>query len=126
MQASDGRIITERMDSSTLLRILRALGNRHLGEPLITEFLSIMDKIEDRQADRNFIVHATWGTLLPDNFPVGLSMRPKAEPGKVMSETFPHERMHAIVHGITEAHSFLVDLIPKLETLPRKPDEGLS
>lgn len=124
--ANDGRIITERMDASILLRILRALGNRHLDEPLLIEFLSIMDKIEDGQADRNFIVHASWGTLLPDNFPIGLSLRPKAEPGKIIAETFPHGRMHAIVRGIMEAHGFLVDLMPQLKTLPRKSDEGLS
>jgi hypothetical protein len=44
---SDGRIVTERMDGGTLLRILRALGKRHLDSPLLDEFLAVMDKIED-------------------------------------------------------------------------------
>jgi hypothetical protein len=55
----------------------------------VLKFLSIMHKIEDRQADRNFVVHGTWGTLLPENVPVALSLPPKAVPSEVMSETFP-------------------------------------
>ena len=120
---SDGRIVTERMDAGTLLRILRALGKRHLENPLLDQFLSIMDKIEDRSEDRNFVVHGTWGTLLPDNVPVALSLRPKALPGEVMSETFPAHRMLEIVRDITTALDFLMKLMPVLKTLPRKPDD---
>ena len=120
---SDGRIITERMDATTLVRILRALGNRHLDEPLLGEFLATMDRIGDAQEDRNFIAHATWGTLLPENVPLGISLRPKAIPGEVMGETFPSERMNATVQQITTAMDFLVKLMPQIQTLPRKPDE---
>jgi hypothetical protein len=120
---SDGRIVTERMDAGTLLRILRALGNRHLEGPLLHEFLSAMDKIEDRMEDRNFVVHGTWGTLLPENIPVALSLRPKALPGEVMSETFPRHRMHEIVRDVMSGLEFLMKLMPQLKTLPRKSDE---
>jgi hypothetical protein len=123
IDTSDGRIVTERMDAVTFLRILRALGNRHLNEPLLHEFLSTMDKIEDRQEDRNFIVHGTWGTLMPDNLPLAMSLRPKAAPGEVISETFPPGRMNAIVREITGALDFLVRLMPQLKALPRKSDE---
>jgi hypothetical protein len=126
LEMSDGRIVTERMDAATLIRILRALGNRHLGEPLLHEFLSTMDKIEDKQEDRNFIVHGTWGTLLPDNVALGTSLRPKAAPGEVIGEVFPPERMHAIVQEISTALDFLVRLMSQLETLPRKSDEAPS
>jgi hypothetical protein len=124
LDMSDGRIITERMGSSILLRILRALGNRHLNDPLLHEFLCTMDKIEDTMEDRNFIVHGTWGTLLPDNVPFGSSLRPKAEPGEVIAEAFPPGRMLAIVHEIVTALEFLVKLMPQLQTLPRKSDES--
>ena len=122
IEMGDGRIITEQMPASTVLRILRALANRHLDEPLLHEFLVIMDKIEDAQEDRNFIAHGTWGTALPMQEPMAMSLRPKAEPGTVMSETFPRGRMLAIVRQLSEALQFLVDLMARLETLPRKSD----
>lgn len=123
LEMTDGKIVTERMGPETFLRILRAIGSRNLNEPVLHEFLSTMDKIEDRLEDRNIIAHATWGTLLPDNVPLGTSLRPKAAPGEVMAETFPHERMLSIVREILEALDFLDKLMTQLKTSPRESDE---
>jgi len=47
LEMTDGKIVTERMGPETFLRILRAIGSRNLNEPVLHEFLSTMDKIED-------------------------------------------------------------------------------
>jgi hypothetical protein len=57
--------------------------------------------IEERQADRNFIAHGTWGTLMPDGVPMALSLRPKSAPGEVVAESFTDKRMNEIIDDIS-------------------------
>jgi hypothetical protein len=123
---SDGRILTGGMQAESLLRILRALGNRHLKEPILGEFLSMMDLIQDRQEDRNFIVHGTWGTLMPNNVPIGLSLRPKSTPGQVIGETFSRERMSSIAQDLLRCLTYLATFLPQLAAMSREPDEEQS
>lgn len=126
LEMDEGRILTERMDAGTLIRILRSLGNRHLPEPALLEFLTAMDEIEDSQEARNFIVHSTWGTIIPGTLPLASSLRAKSDPGQVTAETFPPERMHSIFEAIAASVKYLVALRPTLRTLPRKSAEGHS
>ena len=67
--------------------------------------------------------HGVWGTLMPDNIPVALSLKPKSEIGEVMSETFSPERMEGIIGGIRLMLQRLVDLPEQLGKPRRVPHE---
>jgi len=77
--------------------------------------LQVIEFIGGYKEDRNFAVHGSWGTLMPENVPVCASIRPKAPPGEVISETFPKERMLAIINGILEAKQNLRTLMDLIE-----------
>ena len=57
--------------------------------------------------------------MMPDNVPIALSLKPKSEPGEVVSETFSPERMEAIIGGIRRVLQRLVAL-PELLGAPRR------
>src|SRR5690348_17894668 len=58
------------------------------------ELTDILDKIGNLQEDRNFIIHGTWGLLMPGAVPVAMSVRVKSPmPDEIVSETFSYERM---------------------------------
>ena len=52
---------------------------------------------------------------MPENVPVFASIRPKAPPGEVISETFSKERMLNIINGILEAKRNLRTLMDMIE-----------
>ena len=56
-----GRILTARLDAVVKIRLLRELGERLLPESNWHELSQILDKIDIRREDRNFIGHGTWG-----------------------------------------------------------------
>jgi hypothetical protein len=98
-----GRAVTATMDVSFKLKILRQL-NELCCDPLLRSYLSeLFQRIDFVREDRNFIIHGSWGRVMPDNIPIALSLRPKDTPSTVVSETFPPERMRQI-------HETIIDL----------------
>jgi hypothetical protein len=114
LSMSDGRIITSRLDAAAMIPMLRALGLRNLIDDKIQDFLDLLVAIDEYRGDRNFIVHGTW--ILLNNIPAAMSLRQDAEPGKVVTETFPRERMYEIVHGIEQCRKKLLILEGGLRT----------
>jgi hypothetical protein len=116
----DGRILTSRMDAQTKIAMLRKLGPRYLdGGPLedLQKALKLADNVRD---DRNFIVHGTWGTLLPEGEPIALSIRAKAEPGEIRSELFPYSRMRIIIRDILLVKKSLIAAVNAFPPLKEK------
>ena len=68
--------------------------------PLLQDFINALAAADELRDDCNFIVHGSWGMLDPEGVPVALSLRAKSNPGEVVSEGFPHQRMRAIVREI--------------------------
>jgi hypothetical protein len=111
MSFDDGRLLTERVDATRLIQILRVLGPRYLeGEPLQTliDLLATTDQLRD---DRNFIVHGTWMVIQPEGHATSSSIRTKSEPGQVVAEHFPHSRMRAIIKSMIQTREALVPII---------------
>jgi hypothetical protein len=104
VDAEDGRVITARMDARTKLQWLRVYLKRCLSEDSFAECLKTLDKIQQRQEDRNFAMHGSWGTSRLDNAsygdPIAFSLRASSAPDKVVSETFPRGRMYEIIDDI--------------------------
>jgi hypothetical protein len=114
IEIDDGRILTARMDAVRLIGIIRALAPRKLKEPQLQTLLDVLITIDELRDDRNFIAHGTWGALLPENIPVSLSLRAKANPREVTAEDFPHERMHAIAKEIIRTKWVVVGIFNSL------------
>lgn len=123
----DGRVITCRMDARSKVELLRVFGSRVLPLdelPLYTKWLSFIAELQD---SRNFAAHGLWGVLQPENVPVAMSLKPKAELGQIVSESFPKERMDAIYDGITKARRSALKLRDRLaEVRPRAPKPRLA
>jgi hypothetical protein len=102
-----GRIITTRLNVDVKIELLRSLSLTYLRAEALDGMLNVLDFINIYKEGRNFVVHGSWGTLMPDNIPVCASLRPKAPPGEIISEHFPEERMINLVNGILEAQGNL-------------------
>jgi hypothetical protein len=106
----DGRLLTQRLDPSKAIALLRVLGPRYLqGEPL-QELVDILAMADQLRGDRNFIIHGTWAVIMPENHPTASSVREKSEPDEVVAEHFPRERMIAIIGSIIKTKERLVKL----------------
>lgn len=121
-----GRIITARLDATAKIRMLRELGERLLPQPEWHELSQIVDRIDIRREDRNFIGHGTWGRSLPENIPVALSLRVKPnEPTEVVSETFSEDRMKEIIGDIQSLKWSLIRLLKlQRDAAPERPAEA--
>jgi hypothetical protein len=121
----DGRVLTARMDARIKLQWLRTFSQRHIFGDELTNLSEILDLIERRQDDRNFIAHGTWGILHPDNIPVALSLRQKSPPDEVLSESFPEWVMTDIIRDIRKSRDALVAWMARRDSLlgtpPRPP-----
>ena len=118
----DGRIVTKRLDAETKIQLVRALATRHIAnEEILSKLKEVLGLISELKDNRNFIIHGLWGTMMPDNVPVALSLRPKADPGVIVSETFPPERMKAISDGIVDVTQKLIELPVALGAPRRVP-----
>jgi hypothetical protein len=116
----DGRLLTAPHDFDDNLILLQALAKRHLTDERFASFLPTLKTIKKRQEDRNFVAHGTWGTLKPDNVPMALGIRKKAEPNTVTGETFPPSRMTEIANDLADAIDAIVALISELNASPDK------
>ncbi len=96
----DGRLITERMDPSRLIALLRVLAPRKLDGDNLQELSNLLAEADELRDDRNFIIHGTWGTIYPEGDAVSLSLRAKSNPGDITAEHFPHGRMRKITADI--------------------------
>jgi hypothetical protein len=104
----DGKVLTSRVDANQKIQMARKLSQTNV--PALVKSLKInelLNKIDELRDDRNFLVHGTWGTLMPDNVPFGSSLRQKSEPGMISSETFPEARMNGIIRDIKTAITLL-------------------
>jgi hypothetical protein len=115
LDINKGRLITTKLNTDVKVELLRALVNTYCAGDLLNDILGVIEFISGYKEDRNFVVHGSWGTLMPENVPVCASIRPKAPPGEVISETFPRERMLAIINGILEAKQNLRTLMDMIE-----------
>ena len=116
LSMSDGRIITSRLDASSMIPMLRALGIRHLIPERLQEFLDLLVAIDEYRNERNFIVHGVWLVLEPDSIPTALSLRPEAEAGGVVSEIFSRERLYYIIDGIEDCRHRLLKIEEEIKT----------
>jgi hypothetical protein len=116
-----GRIITTRLDALARINMLRSLGELELSEPTFHRLSQMLDRLDIVREERNFIVHGLWGTSLPENVPIALSLRPKWKSDQVVSETFPRERMQAIHSEIENGRKRLLRLMIELGALPQTP-----
>jgi hypothetical protein len=121
----DGRVLTARMDARIKLQWLRTFSQRHISGDELTNLTEILDLIELRQDDRNFIAHGTWAILHPDNVPVAMSLRQKSPPDKVITESFPEWIMCDIIADIRKSRDALVAWMARPDSLrgtpPRPP-----
>jgi hypothetical protein len=120
LDVDKGRLITTKLNTDVKVELLRALVNTYCAGELLNDILGVIEFISGYKEDRNFVVHGSWGTLMPENVPVCGSIRPKAPSGEVISETFPRERMLAIINGILEAKQNLRTLMDMIEGSRRK------
>jgi hypothetical protein len=125
VRLEDGRVLTSRMDARTKLQWLRTFSMRYVSGDELTSLSKILDLIELRQDDRNFIVHGTWSTLYPNNVPVVSSLRQKSPPGEILTESFPEWMMSDIIVDIKKCRDALVSWIKRRDALlgtpPRLP-----
>jgi hypothetical protein len=121
----EGRVITNRLNADLKITLLRSLAHAYLSEEDFNEVETrLLYYIAIYQEDRNFIVHGSWGTLMPENVPVCTSLRPNSPtPGEVIAETFPEERMINLINGINEAITGLKILMARLDAALEKQPE---
>ena len=88
---------------------------------MFNETLNYVDELKEC---RNFIAHGVWGTLMPDDIPVALSLKPKSDVGEVVSETYSQDRMEGIFEGIRLMLQRFIDFpeqLGKPRRVPREP-----
>lgn len=121
----DGKVVTKRLSTDAKVQLLRGIGSRHISDKaLLDKFNETMKYVDELKECRNFIAHGVWGTLMPDDIPVALSLKPKSDVGEVMSETFSQERMEGILKGIRLMLQRFVDLPEQLGKPRRVPRES--
>jgi hypothetical protein len=108
LEDDDGRILTKSVGAKMLIPMARSLGVRHAMYDDISALEGALDLADGRREDRDFIAHGLWSTLMPDNVPMAMSMKPNAPPETVTTETFPADRMRAIASDIIQARDVLL------------------
>src|ERR1700733_4939 len=99
LSLEDGRVLTGRQDAVHLIAMPD-------GSHFLHKFLDVLDYIEHRRRERNFILHGSWGQL--DGVPVASSLREKSQnASEFAAETFPHPRLNAIVNDIDQCKRFV-------------------
>jgi hypothetical protein len=78
LEFETGRAVTGKMDAFGKIQLLRRILPFTLSDDRQRRLSQIVDRIDFRREDRNFIAHGTWGTLMPENTPICSSLRPTA------------------------------------------------
>jgi hypothetical protein len=116
-----GRVITKGSQVERKIQILRDVGP--IKRPIETfEILEeTLKKIEYLKEDRNSVFHGSWWMKIPDLEPFAFSLRPKgSKPFDIIGETFPANRMHALIHA---AESLSAEMANHIKYLEKKPPE---
>jgi hypothetical protein len=114
-----GRLLTNKMDASRKIQLIRTLAEICMPQDMFFALSPVLDDIDVLREDRNFIAHANWFTsLAPKYEPMAMSIREKAAPGQVVSESFGDKRMWAIARGIDLAKQHLIDVMERIATSP--------
>ena len=121
----DGKIVTKRLSADAKVQMLRALAPGRITDgDLLANFNETLKLIDEFKDGRNFIAHGVWATLMPDDIPIAASLKPKGEPGEVVSESFKRERMEGILGGIQAMLQRLINLPEKLGEKRRVPRQA--
>jgi hypothetical protein len=124
LDEEDGKIVTTRLSADAKAQMLRFLGQRHIAnDDLRNQFRKALAYVDEIKDVRNFIAHGVWGTLMPEDIPVALSIKAKSDTGEVISETFSRKRMEETLAGIQKTIRYLVALPEKLGKPRRVPLE---
>jgi hypothetical protein len=118
-----GRYLTRPFGADGKIKLIRSLSKNILLAEMHDESEKMLNSVGNCQDDRNFIVHAAWGTSHIDPFamvPLAISTRPKSDPDVVIGETFPPERMHTITTDGMACLRALNSFLDALETSPEK------
>lgn len=118
----DGRVLTGRTDAKSKISMLHVLAPRYLKAPGLAGVEQALVLANSLRDDRNFIMHGSWGTLMPLSVPIVLSLRLASAPGEVTSETFSRERMIGIINDMQKARRALVDTMNAHPTSPYKSE----
>ena len=125
LDEEEGRIVTKRLSTDAKIQLLRGIVSRRIPDKAsLDKFNDMMKYVNELKDCRNFIAHGVWGTLMPDDIPVALSLKPKSNVGEVISETFSQERMDGIFGGIQSMLQWFVDFpeqLGKPRRVPRDP-----
>ena len=125
LDEENGKAVTKRMSADAKIQILRKIGPYHITDgTMLKRFGETLKHVDELKECRNFIAHGVWGTLMPDNIPVALSLKPKSEVGEVISEEFSLDRMEGIADGIRLMLQRFVDLPEQLGKPRRVPSES--
>ena len=101
LDEENGKAITKRLSADAKVQLLRTIGPYHISDTALgTKFNETLNYVDELKDCRNFIAHGVWGTLMPDDIPIALSLKPKSDVGEVISETFSKDRMEGIFGGI--------------------------
>ena len=126
---ADGRLITSRLDVRPKIEVIEALVPRRIKDEQAAKgggIMDILDLVQSRQADRNFIVHGSWGTLMPRMVPLAMSLREQSEtPSQVIAETFPEGRMREIINDLDAAILRAAKIMNALFPSPDRPESPI-
>ena len=125
-----GRYLTRQFGAEAKIKVTKVIAGNVLIEQEYKNLELILNSVSNCQEDRNFIMHAAWGTQNFGAFttaPVGLSTRSKSDhPDRVVGESFSSERMHQIINDGIACLRALIAFLDALETSPdrfrRPPD----
>jgi hypothetical protein len=118
----DGRKFTTSMNADRKISFLRILAETYLDGDQLNTILNTIVKIDVCKDDRNFVAHGTWVRSRPDNEPLVLSIRVKANPNEIIAESFPSDRLRKLIDYIETARAVLSNLIKQIDP-PSPPPE---
>lgn len=121
LEEDDGRILTRSVGAKMLIPMVRALGLRHVMYDDIPLLEDALDLADARRGDRDFIAHGLWGTLMPENVAMAMSMKPDSPPGTVTTETFPDAKMRVIEADIRRVRDVITRVRDGLSASRGKP-----
>jgi len=106
----DGRILTANADASRKLQWLGSFAKKNLAGSELDELKATFALIDAARQDRNFIIHGSWGLIMPGEIPMCMSVKEKGpDPTEIITESFPAERMEDIIRVTDKGRIALMD-----------------